>query len=107
MRSPTYLTDSDVTRIISLRGLRRPCEVSREYKIGLSRLYKLWSKTSQSAVTRGDPTEYIETRKRYRTRAKELATENSKLRDEIDSLNASAASHRETISATQQQIKEL
>ena len=64
MRAPRYLTDEDINKIISLRGFRRPCEVSREYKIGLNRLYKIWSKTPQSAVTKGDPREYVEAKKK-------------------------------------------
>ena len=93
MRSPTYLTDEDVSRIISLRGISRPSEVSREYKSVLSRFFKSWSKTPQSAVTRGEPTEYIEARRRYRTRQRELAEENSTL-FEIDTLTASIQSHK-------------
>ena len=65
MRVPRYLTDNDIKEIISLRGIRRPCEVSKQYHIGLNRLYKIWSSVPQSAITKGEPTEYIETRRRY------------------------------------------
>ena len=65
MRVPRYLTDNDIKEIISLRGIRRPCEVSKQYHIGLNRLYKIWSSVPQSAVTKGDPDEYITAKKNY------------------------------------------
>ena len=75
MRQARYLTEHDIEEIISLRGIRRPCEVSKECKIGLTQLYKIWSKTPQSAVTKGDPTEYVEAKKNYMENKRILAEE--------------------------------
>ena len=87
MKSPRYLTDRDVEDIISLRGIRRPCEVSREYKIGLNRLYKIWSSVPQSAVSKGDPVEYVETKRKYMEKKRILAEEISSLRTELTTLS--------------------
>ena len=71
MKNPRYLTDEDIQKLISLRGIRRPCELARDYKIGLARLYKIWSKSpSGSAITAGEPTEYINAKKIYMERKK-------------------------------------
>ena len=38
MRTPTYLTTDDEQKILSYRGVKRPVEVLKEFKIGLTQL---------------------------------------------------------------------
>ena len=62
--------------------MKYPANIKLEYCGCISYGQKL-----QSAVTRGEPTEYIEARNRFQTRQRELAAKNSKLREEIYTLN--------------------
>ena len=65
MRKVTYLSPADIEEIILCHGIKRPCEVSKKYKIGLNRLYKIWStKPNLSAVSTGLTNAYKESRQR-------------------------------------------
>ena len=105
MHTPRYLTDDDVKEIISLRGIRKPCEVAKQYHIGLQRLYKIWSSVPQSAVFRGEPTEYIETRRRYMEKKKEIESEITSLKAEIAELNEQRREAQKTIYDTTEALK--
>ncbi|KAL3835820.1 hypothetical protein ACJMK2_021291 [Sinanodonta woodiana] len=41
-----YLSVADVKKIISLRGKESPTKIAKQYKIGLARLYKIWTDAS-------------------------------------------------------------
>ncbi|KAL3886514.1 hypothetical protein ACJMK2_026499 [Sinanodonta woodiana] len=42
-----YLSPADVKKIISLRGKESPTKIVKQFKIGLARLYKIWTDASQ------------------------------------------------------------
>ncbi|KAL3885657.1 hypothetical protein ACJMK2_025706 [Sinanodonta woodiana] len=41
-----YLSSADVKKIISLRGKESPTKIVKQFKIGLARLYKIWTDAS-------------------------------------------------------------
>ena len=57
-------------------------EVSKEFKIGLTRLYKIWSKTPYNATTSGSVNAYKTARQLQLQRQRKLAEEISALRTE-------------------------
>jgi chromosome segregation ATPase len=48
MRRAKYLTEFDVDMITKLRGKEKPINIAKKYKIGLTRLYKIWTNASQN-----------------------------------------------------------
>ena len=107
MRNPTYLTPDDEAKILSHRGIKRPGEVSKEFKIGLSRLYKIWSKTPYNAVTSGSANAYKEARRQQLEKQRELAEELSTLRSKNAELEAELIEAKKEKSSHRKEFTEL
>ncbi|KAK3578332.1 hypothetical protein CHS0354_039039 [Potamilus streckersoni] len=108
----SYLSYMDVENIISLRGVQKPSEIASRYKIGLTRLYKIWTDASPNKKFPGGFTG-TQAGKKLTEVAKKLTEENnqraeiSKIQEEFNSLQGLASKTRDNIKQKQQQVQNM
>ncbi|KAK3601213.1 hypothetical protein CHS0354_004414 [Potamilus streckersoni] len=109
----SYLSYMDVENIISLRGVQKPSEIASRYKIGLTRLYKIWTDASPDKKFPGGFTG-TQAGKKLTEVAKKLIEENnnqrteiSKIQEEFNSLQNLASKSRDNIKRKQQQVQNM
>ena len=108
MRKITYLSLEDEDKIMLCHGIRRPCEVSKEYKIGLTRLYKIWSKNPNfSPVSSGVANVYKEARAQEIKKKKELEKEIAELHQINNQLREEVASEQREKTLIKNEFREL